>query len=159
MDFSKLISSFFNTDSSFNHKCLRTSLVVQRLRLCTPNARGQGSIPGQGTRSHVWQLRVPQLKIPHAAVKIKDPMCLVGQSYLTLCDPMDCSLPGFSVHGGSLGENTGMGCHALLQGNFPSQGSNPGLPNGKPKSTGEGSLSLLQGDLPNPGIKPGSPTL
>jgi len=23
----------------------------------------------------------------------------VAQSYLTLCDPMDCSLPGFSVHG------------------------------------------------------------
>ena len=24
---------------------------------------------------------------------------LVAQSYLTLCDPMDCSLPGSSVHG------------------------------------------------------------
>ena len=24
---------------------------------------------------------------------------LVAQSYLTLCDPMDCSLPGYSVHG------------------------------------------------------------
>ena len=24
---------------------------------------------------------------------------LVTQSYLTLCDPMDCSLPGSSVHG------------------------------------------------------------
>ena len=23
----------------------------------------------------------------------------VGQSCLTLCDPMDCSLPGFSIHG------------------------------------------------------------
>ena len=23
----------------------------------------------------------------------------VAQSCLTLCDPMDCSLPGFSVHG------------------------------------------------------------
>ena len=26
------------------------------------------------------------------------------------------------------GKNTGMGCHALLQGIFPTQGSNPGLP-------------------------------
>ena len=26
-------------------------------------------------------------------------MCLVAQSCLTLCDTMDCSLPGFSVHG------------------------------------------------------------
>jgi len=23
----------------------------------------------------------------------------VAQSYLTVCDPMDCSLPGFSAHG------------------------------------------------------------
>ena len=26
-------------------------------------------------------------------------MCLFSQSYLTLCDPMDCSPPGSSVHG------------------------------------------------------------
>ena len=31
------------------------------------------------------------------------------------------------VHGDSPGKNTGVGCHALLQGIFPSQGSNPGL--------------------------------
>ena len=49
-----------------------TSLVVQWLRLCAPNAGGPGSIPGQGTRSHMPQLRVrmPQLKILHAATKI-----------------------------------------------------------------------------------------
>ena len=44
------------------------------------------------------------------------------------CDPMDCSLPGHSVHGDSPGKNTGVGCHALLQGIFPTQGLNPGLP-------------------------------
>ena len=27
-----------------------------------------------------------------------------------------------------LGKNTGVGCHFLLQGIFPTQGSNPGLP-------------------------------
>ena len=43
---------------------LGTSLVVQWLRLHAPNARGLGSIPGQGTRSHM-----PQLKILHAATK------------------------------------------------------------------------------------------
>ena len=32
---------------------------------------------------------------------------------------------GSSVHGGSPDKNTGMGCHALLQGIFPIQGSNP----------------------------------
>ena len=56
-------------------------------------------------------------------------LCLVTQLYPTLCDPMDCSLPGSSVHGDSPGKNTGVGCHALLQGIFPTQDSNPGLSN------------------------------
>ena len=55
-------------------------------------------------------------------------MCLVAQLCLTLCDPMDCSLAGSSVHGGSPDKSTGVGYHALLQGVFPTQGSNPGLP-------------------------------
>ena len=55
-------------------------------------------------------------------------MYLVAQSCLTLCDPIDYSLPGFSVLGDSPGKNTGVGCHALLQGIFPTQRSNPGLP-------------------------------
>ena len=29
----------------------------------------------------------------------------------TLCNPMDCSPPGSSVHGDSLDKNTGVGCH------------------------------------------------
>ena len=53
-------------------------------------------------------------------------VCLVAQKCLTLCDPMDYSPPGSSVHGDPSGKNTG--CHALLQGIFPTQGSNPGLP-------------------------------
>ena len=32
-----------------------------------------------------------------------------------------------AVHGDSSGKDTGVGCHALLQGIFPTQGSNPGL--------------------------------
>ena len=46
-------------------------------------------------------------------------MCLVAQLYPILCNPMDCSLRGSSVYGDSPGKNTGMGCHALLQGIFP----------------------------------------
>ena len=45
----------------------------------------------------------------------------VAQSCPSLGDPMDCSLPGSSVHGDSPGKNTGVGCHALLTlwvGNF-----------------------------------------
>ena len=55
-------------------------------------------------------------------------LCLAAQSCLNLCDPIDCSPPGSSVHGDSPGRNTRVGCHAILQGIFPTQGSNPGLP-------------------------------
>ena len=50
------------------------------------------------------------------------------QSCPILCNPMNCSLPVSSVHGDSPGENTGVGCYALLQGIFPTQRSNSGLP-------------------------------
>ena len=51
---------------------------------------------------------------------------LVTKSCPTLCDPMDCSPPAplsmeFS------GKNTEVGCLFLLQGIFPTQGSNPHL--------------------------------
>ena len=39
----------------------------------------------------------------------------------TLCDRMDQSLPGSSVHGDSPGKDTGMSCHSLLQGIFLTQ--------------------------------------
>ena len=47
--------------------------------------------------------------------------CLATQSCLTLCDPMDYSPLGSSAHGDSPGKNTGVGCHALLQGIFLTQ--------------------------------------
>ena len=40
------------------------------------------------------------------------------------CNPVDYSPPGSSVHGDSLSKNTGVGCHALLQGIFLTQGLN-----------------------------------
>ena len=51
---------------------LGTSLVVQWLRFWALNVRGPNLIPGQGTRSHMPQLRVwkLQLKIPCATTKI-----------------------------------------------------------------------------------------
>ena len=54
-------------------------------------------------------------------------LCLVAQLCQTLFNPMDCSLPGSSVHGDSPGKNTEVSCHALLQGIFPTQALNPGL--------------------------------
>ena len=73
----------------------------------------------------------------------------VAQSCPTLCDPMDCSPPASSVHGDSPGKNTGVGCHALLQGIFSTQGSNPGI---EPRS-----LTLQVDSLPSkPPEKPKS---
>ena len=44
-----------------------TSLAVQWLRLCAPNAGGQGATPGQGTISHMPQLR------PHSMWDLSSP--------------------------------------------------------------------------------------
>ena len=55
-------------------------------------------------------------------------LCLVTQLCPTLCDSMDFSLPGSSGHWNSLGKSTRVGCHALLQGIFPTQEPNSGLP-------------------------------
>ena len=57
-----------------------------------------------------------------------DWVCLVAQLCLILCEPLDHSPSSSSVHGDSPGKNTGVGCHAILQGIFPTQGLNPGFP-------------------------------
>ena len=57
--------------------------------------------------------------------------CIHAKSCLTLCNPMDCSLPGSFVHGISLGKNT-----ECLSG-----------------------LSFPPGDLSNPEIRPTFPAL
>ena len=92
-------------------------------------------------------------------------LCLVTQSCPTLCNPMDSSPPGSSVHGDSPGKHTGVGCHTLLQGIFPTQEIEPRSlslqadsllsdPPGKPINTGMGSLSLLQGIFPTQDLNP-----
>ena len=82
--------------------------------------------------------------------------CAWSLSHVTLCNPMDCSPPGTPIHGNSPVQNTGVGCHALLQGIFPGikprspalqVDSLPSEPLGKPMNTGVGSLSLFQGIL------------
>ena len=48
-------------------------------------------------------------------------------SCVRLCNPMGRSLPGSSVLGILQAKKTGVGCHALLQGIFLTQGSNQHL--------------------------------
>ena len=104
-------------------------------------------------------------KVAIVAYRVREIVVII---YYILCIMLSCSvLPdsvtpwaepamllcpcGFSVHGDS-----GVGCHALLQGDLPNPGIEPRSPSlkadsllseppGKPKNTGVGSLSLLQG--------------
>ena len=52
---------------------------------------------------------------------------LVAQSCPALCDPMDYMPARLLCPWNSPDKNTGVGCHSLLQGIFPSQESNSGL--------------------------------
>ena len=70
----------------------------------------------------------PWIFIQRTEAGWRSAVCLVTQSWLSLCNPMNYSLPGSSIHGDSPGRNTGVGCHARLPGIFSTQGSNPGLP-------------------------------
>ena len=49
-------------------------------------------------------------------------VCVHGQSCPTLCNRMDCSPPGSSIHGMLQKRILGMGCHFLLQGDLPNTG-------------------------------------
>ena len=72
-----------------------------------------------------WKTHCSSWRSAEREVYIK---CVVVLSHVWLfATPMDCSSPGSSVHRDSPGRNTGVGCHALLQGIFPTQESNPGL--------------------------------
>ena len=67
------------------------------------------------------------LTSPAFCLSILSPACMCAKSLQlcpTLCDPMESSLPGSSVHGDSPSKNTGVSCHALLQGIFLIQQSN-----------------------------------
>ena len=82
-----------------------------------PRVLEWGAIAFSGPNSTRYKLWKAYLKVN----------VLVAQLCPTLCDPMDCSLPGCSCPWDFPGKNTGVGCHSLLQGTFPTQGSNPCL--------------------------------
>ena len=55
-------------------------------------------------------------------LEILTALCVLGLvGSVTLCGHMDYRPPGSSVHGDSPGKNTGVVCHAVLQGIFPTQ--------------------------------------
>ena len=101
--------------------------------------------------------------LPYLAFLPLDSACMhikLLQACLTLCDPVDCSPSGSSVHGDSPGKNTGKGWVAMpsSRGSSPARnwihaslcllhwqvGSLPLVPPGSPQNTGVISHSLLQ---------------
>ena len=111
------------------------------------NAGDTGLIPGQGN------------PVCHGATKpvttttesvFQSPCQSQSESHSAVSDSLQPH--GLYSPWNSLGQNTGVGSHSLLQAIFSTQGSKPGLPhcrwilyqlshNGKPKNTGMGSLS------------------
>ena len=125
----------------FKMNLSQTSQEVQGLRLGASSEGGKGAkiphpphpqfLPGLlSTPKKVEgiEMNFSEIHLESATWKSGTVLCFVNQSFPTLCGPMDCSPPGSSVHGASPGKNTGVGCHALLQGIFPTQRWNPGLP-------------------------------
>ena len=78
---------------------------------CDQRSRGTKKDPMQQIKKQNKQAKTVKLR-----------MCLV-LSWSVMSDSL---LP--HVRGDSPGKNTGVSCHVLLQGIFPTQGSNPGLP-------------------------------
>ena len=119
----------------------------------------QGIFPIQGSNQHLFHLlhwQVDSVPWRHlGSQKVK-----VSQSCLTLCNPMDYS------PWNSPSQNTGVGSLSLLQGIFPTQGLNPGLPHCRHivyQLSHKGSPRILEwvaypspGDLHNPEIEPRS---
>ena len=72
---------------------LTTLYQILEKAIFTPNSSPQAAIyPAVFMR-----------KLAKHLIRINAVLCLVAQSCLTLCDPMDCSLPGSSVHEDSPG--------------------------------------------------------
>ena len=139
--------------------CSRLPLEPSCLSTCLTSSPAQ-TFPAKPSSSRRMALMpLPSQPSPH---------CQGGASPSVVSD----SLWPHALHRpwDSPGQNTGVGGLSLLQGIFPTQGSNPGLLHcrqilyqlshkGSPRILEWGSLSLLQGELPDPGIELGSPTL
>ena len=86
----------------------------------------EGHLPGSaGLRVTAGRVGAMATPTPGPSLLHQTAVCCVcAQSCPTLCDPMHWSPPGSSCPWDSPGKNTGVGCHFLLQGIFPTQESN-----------------------------------
>ena len=75
---------------------------------CLENPHEQRSLAGYSAQGCKESDMTERLSTVAAAAAKSLQLCL------TLCEPINCSLPGSSVHGDSLDKNTGVGCRAFL---------------------------------------------
>ena len=89
---------------------IKSVMPSNHLILCRPLLLPPSIFPSIRVFSNESALHIMAVLM---AVSVSECLCLVTQLCLTLCDPIDSS-----VYGDSSGKNTGLGCHALLQGVF-----------------------------------------
>ena len=138
--------------SPIKNPFIRTSLVVQWLRLCAPNAGDAGSIPGQGTRSHKPQLRASQAQPNKIFKEKKNKTSFIQQlekarratGFWLLCQSTQLVRAKPLQSCPALCDPLIVACQAPLSVEFSRQEYWSGLPCPPP------------GDLPDPGIKPAS---
>ena len=122
--------------------------------LCVSNSLRPHSPPGSSVHGIFQNTRVVAISYPRGSFRPRDRNCIprtgrlspdfidsatweahmrhlrcqgvVTQSCPTLCDPMDYSLPGSSVHGIFQARVLEWGSHFLLQGDLPDPGIKPG---------------------------------
>ena len=106
--------------------CMWVPAMLQCARTMLVPSQKQSRLWGHRTIASSWGRGLPPLLLsPQAWAKFlfKHACVLSFQSCPSLCNPMDCS-PQAPHPWDSPGKNTGVGCHALLQGIFPTYGSN-----------------------------------
>ena len=125
-------------------KWMRCSCLERALRQEAPDCLGRdlaledggrqgGGAANRGAHKALGgeiQLTVPgtPIRTPAANRKIYVYVAQLLQSCPTLCNPMDYSQQGSSVHGDSPGQSTKVDCHFLHQGVFPTPGIKPKSP-------------------------------
>ena len=89
----------------------------------------QGIFPTQGLKLGLlhWRQTLYCLSYQGSPANVPQSESEVAQLCPTLCDPMDCSLPGSSVHGIFQARVLEWVAISFSRVIFPTQGSNPGL--------------------------------
>ena len=119
-------------EKSFEHLlCTRSWIRVMKTHKRIRGPCPQSTWSPVGTQT--WKRKCSKLlwamwwSVYQGTVRPEGKKVKLLKSCPTLCDPLGCSLPHSSVHGIFQARILEWGCHFLLQGIFPTQGSNLGL--------------------------------